>query len=297
MYSYHNKMSNVLLTKMENNALPVRIQEYLKNHKSRLVILTPCYGCMCHVNYMCALMKTIEIFRIYNFPLHVEFCKNDSLVSRARNNLIAKAMYDPETTHIMFIDSDITWDPMDIFKLILSEKPLVGGVYPMKHYFWDKLVPKSGDKKTPVETMLDRKNGNTYLSNIVSDEEMIQYNLLKYNMNYMSNHLSISNNLTEVRHLATGFMMIQRPLLEAMMAEFPATKYVDDVSFLQGDENKYAYALFDCGVEEGHYFSEDWLFCHRWTKMGGKIYVDVSISLVHSGMEDYKGCFISSIIA
>jgi len=290
-------MSNVLLTKMENNALPVRIQEYLKNHKSRLVILTPCYGCMCHVNYMCALMKTIEIFRIYNFPLHVEFCKNDSLVSRARNNLIAKAMYDPETTHIMFIDSDITWDPMDIFKLILSEKPLVGGVYPMKHYFWDKLVPKAGETKTPVETMIDRKNGNSYLSNIVSDEEMVQYNLLKYNMNYMSNHLSISNNLAEVRHLATGFMMIQRPLLESMMAEFPATKYVDDVSFLQGDENKYAYALFDCGVEEGHYFSEDWLFCHRWTKMGGKIYVDVSISLVHSGMEDYKGCFISSIIA
>ena len=290
-------MSNVLLTKMENNALPFRIQEYLKTHKSKLVILTPCYGCMCHVNYMCALIKTIEIFRLYNFPLLVEFCKNDSLVSRARNNLIAKAMIDPEATHIMFIDSDITWDPMDIFKLILSEKPLVGGVYPMKHYFWDKLIPKPGDKKTPVENMIDRKNGNSYLSNIVNDEEMVQYNVLKYNMNYISNHLSISNNLAEVRHLATGFMMIQRTLLESMMLEFPATKYTDDVSFLQGDENKYAYALFDCGVEEGHYFSEDWLFCHRWTKMGGKIYVDVSISLVHSGMEDYKGCFISSIIS
>jgi len=289
--------SSVLLTKMDTNALPFRIEEYLKTHKSKLYILTPCYGSMCHVNYMCTLMKTIELFRIYNFPLQIEFCKNDSLVSRARNNLVAKAMNDPETTHIMFIDSDITWDPMDIFKLILSEKPLVGGVYPMKHYFWDKIVPKPEDKKTPIETMLETKNGNSYLSNVVSDAEMIQYNLLKYNMNYISSHLSIKNNLAEVRHLATGFMMIHRSLLESMMAALPQTKYVDDVCFLKPEENNYAYALFDCGVEEGHYFSEDWLFCHRWTKMGGQIYVDVSISLVHSGMEDYKGCFISSIIA
>jgi hypothetical protein len=287
----------MLHTKMDTNALPFRIQEYLKNHKSKLYILTPCYGSMCNVNYMCTLIKTIDIFRMYNFPLQVEFCKNDSLVSRARNNLVAKAMNDPDTTHIMFIDSDITWDPMDIFKLVLSEKLLVGGVYPMKHYFWDKLIPKPGEIKTPVENMLDRKNGNSYLSNVVSDSDMIQYNLLKYNMNYLSSHLNINNNLAEVRHLATGFMMIRRSLLESMMAELPQTKYVDDVSFLKAEENNYAYALFDCGVEEGHYFSEDWLFCHRWTKMGGKIYVDVTISLIHSGMEDYKGCFISSIIA
>jgi hypothetical protein len=115
-------------------------------------------------------------------------------------------------------------------------------------------------------------------------------------MNYISSNLTITNNLAEVRHLATGFMMIQRSTLESMMLQHPATKYVDDVCFLRDEENKYAYALFDCGVEEGHYFSEDWLFCHRWSKMGGKIYADVSISLVHSGMEDYKGCYISSVL-
>ena len=290
--------SSILLTNMESNPLHFRILEYLKTKTQmpKLYILTPTYGSMCHVNYMCALIKTIEIFRLYNFPLQVEFCKNDSLVSRARNNLVAKAMFDSDTTHIMFIDSDITWDPMDILKLILSDKSLVGGIYPMKHYFWDKLVPKPGEVKTPIEKMIDRKNENSYLANIISDQEMIQYNLVKYNMNYISSNLAITNNLAEVRHLATGFMMIQRSLLESMMMQHPSTKYVDDVCFLRDEENKFAYALFDCGVEEGHYFSEDWLFCHRWSKMGGKIYADVSISLVHSGMEDYKGCYISSVL-
>lgn len=284
-----------IVTKFESNALPFRVQEYLQKYKPKLFILTPTYGSMCHVNYLCALIKTIEVFKTYGFPLQVEFCKNDSLVPRARNNLIAKAMSDKEMTHILFIDSDITWDPMDIFKLILSEKPLVGGIYPMKHYFWDKLVPKPGEKN-PVEVMIDRKNSNTYLAGALSDQDMIQYNLLRYNMNYVSNNVNIVNNLAEVRHLATGFMMIRRPLIESMMLEFPKTKYTDDVSFLFPHENQYAFALFDCGVEEGHYFSEDWLFCHRWTKMGGKIYVDVTISLTHSGMEDYRGCFISSLL-
>lgn len=276
--------------------LPERITAYLKKHKSKLYILTPCYGQVCHVNYLCCMIKTIEVFRQLGFPLHVEFCKNDSLVSRARNNLMAKALYDPETTHIMFIDSDISWEPFDIVKLILSEKPLVGGVYPMKHYFWERLLVKPGDKKNAVEEMLERKRKNPNFANMISDQDMIQHNLLRYNINYALNGIQIENNLAEVRHLATGFMMIRRPMLDIMMKAFPSTKYTDDVSFLKPEENKYAFALFDCGVEDDHYLSEDWMFCHRWAKMGGKIYIDVSINLVHTGMEDYKGCYVSSIL-
>ena len=125
---------------------------------------------------------------------------------------------------------------------------------------------------------------------------MIQYNMLSYNINYLSNSLSIDKNLAKVRHVATGFMMIKRNVIEKMALAFPSTKYVDDVHFLKEEENKHAYALFDCGVEEGHYFSEDWLFCHRWSKMGGSIWIDVSIALTHTGIEDYKGCYIASLI-
>jgi hypothetical protein len=108
--------------------------------------------------------------------------------------------------------------------------------------------------------------------------------------------LSIDQNLAKVRHLATGFMMIKRGLIERMHKAFPSTKYVDDVCFLSAEESNFAYALFDCGVEDGHYFSEDWLFCHRWTKMGGSVYIDVSINLTHTGQEDYRGCYLSTII-
>lgn len=274
-----------------------KVRDYVSKNKLFVYLLTPCFASLCYVSYVHCLMSTVECFKKFNIDLCVEFCRNDSLVSRARNNLVARAMSNPKTTHIMFIDNDISWDPADILKLLISGKPLVGGIYPLKNYNWNKII---NDEKNPynsniVQSLINKKNQSQF-KDMISDENMIQFNLLKYNVNYLETTLSIDQNLARVRHLATGFMMIQRNVIEKMSKAFPSTKYVDDVGFLQGKENDHAYALFDCGVEDGHYFSEDWLFCHRWSKMGGKIWIDVSISLTHTGIEDYKGCYIASLI-
>jgi hypothetical protein len=274
-----------------------QIISFFQKNKVKLYILTPCFASLCYVNYVHSLMATIELFRRFNIQMKVEFCKNDSLVSRARNNLIARGMTDKEATHFLFIDNDITWDPVDVIKLIIADKDLVGGIYPLKSYDWDKLVK---DQSNPynsniIQALLKKKN-SSQLAGIVSDSAMVQHNLLRYNINYLGQYLEINNNLAKVKHLATGFMMMKRKMLTNMMTAFPSTKYVDDVNFLKPEENAMAYALFDCGVEDGHYYSEDWLFCDRWTKMGGDIYVDVSINLTHTGIEDYRGCYVSTII-
>jgi len=239
-------------------------------------------------------MATKEICKKYGIEFHIEFCRNDSLVSRARNNLVARAMGDPKMTHMMFIDADITWDPVDILKLLVADKHLSGGIYPLKHYNWDILTNKKRGVD-PVQALVDRKNKSQFKTTM-SDEDMVQYNLVKYNVNYLDTTINIQNNMARVKHLATGFMMIKRVVIKKMSEAYPSTKYVDDVSFLRPQENEFAYALFDCGVEEGHYFSEDWLFCHRWTKMKGEIWMDVSISLTHTGNVDFKGSYLASLI-
>lgn len=283
--------------KQDTVSMEQRVEEFKQKYNPVVYILTPCFASLCYVNYVHSLMRTVEFFRKLGIVLKIEFCKNDSLVSRARNNLIARAMSDKTATHFMFIDNDITWEPNDILKLLLSEKELIGGIYPLKHYNWDKLIndPQNPYNSNVVQSMIQKKN-NSQLKNMISDGIMIQSNLLKYNINYIDSVLQIDKNMARVKHLATGFMMIRRPVLEKMMKAFPSTKYVDDVNFLRSHENEYAYALFDCGVEDGHYFSEDWLFCSRWTKLNGEIYVDVSINLCHTGIEDYKGCYVSTIL-
>lgn len=280
-----------------NTLIHSKIKEYIVKNSPKLYILTPCYNGMCYVNYMTCLMNTIELFRSVGFPLQIEFCKGDSLIPRARNNLIARAMNDPKMTHVMFIDNDITWNPIDIFKLILADKHLIGGIYPLKNYNWSKLIsdPQNPYNSNIIQSIIQRKN-NSQLKDLISDEDMVKFNLLSYNVNYLDSFLSIERNLAKVRHAPTGFLMIQREVFEQMFLAFPSTKYVDDVHFLKEEENKYAYALFDCGVEDGHYFSEDWLFCYRWSKMEGEVFIDVSINLTHTGIEDYAGSYISSLV-
>lgn len=272
-----------------------RVTEYLSNNKVCLYILTPHYGGMCHVTYMNSLISTISRMKEVGVELHLEFCNNDSLVSRARNNLVAKAMTNPNMTHMLFIDNDITWDPDSILKLIIADKPIVGGIYPLKHYNWDKLVSTNPANPNVVQNWIDRKNQSMF-KDAIPDVDMVHHRMLSYNLNLRTNTLQIENNLTTVRHIATGFMMIKRKVIEKMQQAFPSTKYVDDVGFLSLTESEQAFALFDCGVEEGHYFSEDWLFCHRWTNMGGTIHVDVTINLNHTGPVDYRGCYLASVI-
>ena len=272
-----------------------RVTEYLSTNKVCLYILTPHYGGMCHVTYMNSLIATISRMKEVGVELHLEFCNNDSLVSRARNNLVAKAMTNPNMTHMLFIDNDITWDPDSILKLLIADKPLVGGIYPLKHYNWEKLVSTNPENPNVVQNWIDRKNQSMF-RDAIQDVDLVHHQMLSYNLNLSTNTLQIENNLTTVRHIATGFMMIKRKVIEKMQQAFPSTKYVDDVGFLSPKESEQAFALFDCGVEEGHYFSEDWLFCHRWTKMGGTIHVDVTINLNHTGPVDYRGCYLASVI-
>ena len=281
---------------IELDSLERRIQTYFDNHTDIcLYILTPCFGGLCYTSFVSSLMSTVETMKQYNIETHIEFCNNDSLVSRARNNLIARAMHNPKTTHMLFIDNDIQWDPVDILKLIITDKDLVGGVYPLKKYNWNKVSTKVGENSLMVNKWIDHKNKSIFRDNI-SDQDIVQFRALNYNINYKDNKFHIKDNLAEVKHLATGFMLIKRGVIEKMQKGFPYTKYVDDVNFLDGAENMNAYALFDCGVENNHYYSEDWLFCERWNNMGGDIFIEVTINLSHTGTEQYRGCFLSTIM-
>jgi len=265
------------------------IKKYLETNKPVVHILTPCYGSSCFVNYISCIMATKELFALYKIPLFINFCKNDSLITRARNNLVAKAMNNPDMTHILFIDNDITWDPIDILKLLIADKDLIGGIYPYKNFDWKKL-----QEPNAIENILNKKN-NTFFKN-TDDDRMIQHSILNYNLNYKTKNIEVTNNLIEVRHIATGFMLIKRSVIEQLSNVYPDTKYVDDINYLNKDEERFAYALFDCAVIEKHYFSEDWLFCHRWSQINGKIYTDISINLQHTGLQDYDGSLLASLI-
>ena len=77
-------------------------------------------------------IKWANICRQLNIDWTVETMTNESLISRARNTLTAKFLHNKESTHLMFIDADIGWDPWHLLAMIDAQKDVIGGLYPMK---------------------------------------------------------------------------------------------------------------------------------------------------------------------
>jgi hypothetical protein len=104
--------------------------DYLK--KTRVHICMPCYGGQLTESTFMSFIKWANTARQLGIDWTVETMVNESLISRARNTLTAKFLNTPESTHLMFIDADIGWEPWHLLVMLNADKDVIGGLYPMK---------------------------------------------------------------------------------------------------------------------------------------------------------------------
>ena len=78
---------------------------------------------------MLAVISLIQKFQELNVKLTLYPIMAEALVSRGRNAAVAHFM-GSSATHLFFVDSDIIFNPSDVFKLLNSGKSVIGGVYP-----------------------------------------------------------------------------------------------------------------------------------------------------------------------
>lgn len=102
--------------------------------KCHLHIGLPCYGGQLFEATMTSLLQFVLIAQKYGLNWSLDTMANESLVQRARNNLMAKMMTNQHATHFMFIDSDIRFDPTSILQMIAADKDIIAGLYPKKGY-------------------------------------------------------------------------------------------------------------------------------------------------------------------
>ncbi len=147
----------------------------------------------------------------------------------------------------MFVDADIGFEPESIFRLILADKDIVGGLYPKK--------------ALPIQYVVNKIPGAKQQGDLV-----------------------------QVNNLGTGFMMINRNVIETLIAKNPQLHYVDAIG-LDIKYDPYKYALFNSEIDPAtlEFMSEDYLFCKRWRDNGGEIWADLGIVLNHIGYYVFKG--------
>jgi len=287
----HLKQTESATQPQEGEPQQIRLDEavemFLQKNNVKLLIGTPCYAGMCHTGYLQSLIDLVKNFTLLKIPFEVMTIGNESLIPRARNGIVARFMASSDLTHLMFIDSDITFSWISIVKLLLSNKELSGGCYPKKMLNWEKVR-----------------------HNLKTEPEMNQNILMAKSLDYVFNPVyfkqgdnlvaQVENGLVKVKDIGTGFMLIKKCVIETMMFKYPQLKYKNNVAgYYQEDSNieDYFYTLFDTEIdpESKVYLSEDYLFCKRWRECGGDLWMDLGTNLNHTGVIDYKGCLSLNI--
>jgi len=236
-----------------------------------LVIGTPCFGGQVSWLYAVSLLKLQQAFAQRGWRLGFLLQAGDALVTRARQTIVCHFLEDnPGATHLLFIDADIEFEPEQVFRLLEFGADFTAAVYPVKQINWELMAGAAQAGRSPLESAT--------LAYVVERDT--------------ADKLFIRNGFVKSRYAGTGFLMVRRSVLEAMIEHYPELRYTHEHTGNDPlDGSRWRSALFNCMVDQatGFYLSEDFSFCRRWTDMGGEIWVDHLSRLNHVGVMVYRG--------
>ena len=254
--------------------------ELEKLRKNKLFIATPMYGGMAHGLYIKSSLDLQTTMNKYGIETKFSFLFNESLITRARNYLVDEFLRS-DHTHLLFIDSDIHYNPQDVLALMALDKDVIGGPYPKKSMNWGNIAQAARANPNMDPKELEQLVGE-YVFNVVKGTKQF----------------SVTEPL-EVMEIGTGFMMVKREVFERMEKEYPTIKYKPDhIGQANFDGSRYIHAYFDTVIDtkdsitgggSERYLSEDYMFCQMWRKLGGSIFLCPWMKTQHVGTYAFTG--------
>lgn len=274
--------------------------------KNKLFIATPMYGGMANGLYVKSCLDLQGMMSQYGVETRFSFLFNESLITRARNYLVDEFLRSG-FTHLLFIDSDIDFNPQDVLALLALDKDIIGAPYPKKSINWRNVAAAVQQNPNVEAGKLEAVAGD-YVFNPVPGTK--QFN--------------VSEPL-EVMEIGTGYMMIKRGVFDIFRDKYPHLNYKPDhAGQANFDGSRYIHAYFDTVIDNnytfqdvhnlmtkaaaGHdvkedfkrllelqdgashrYLSEDYMFCQYWRKIGGKIWLCPWMKTQHVGTYPFRG--------
>ena len=260
--------------------IEIKIEEL---RKRKIFVATPMYGGQCSGMYTKSTADLATISTQYGMDIRFFYLFNESLITRARNYLVDEFLRSPYT-HLMFIDSDIHFNPNDVLTLAALDKDIIGAPYPKKCIAWEKV-------RNAVDAGL-------------ADEDPSQ--LEEYTGDFVFNPAGGTSEIkitepVEVLEIGTGFMLVAREVFEKFRDAYQQFNYKPDHNRSENfDGSRYIHAFFDTVIDsdafagEGssgsdRYLSEDYMFCQFTRKIGIKTFLCPWMKLGHIGSYVFNG--------
>lgn len=247
--------------------------------KRKLFLATPMYGGVCS-GMFCKSVSDLTAFCAKNgIQIQLYFLFNESLITRARNYCVDEFMRS-DCTHLMFIDSDIGFNPQDVMAMLAiagddTEYDVLAAPYPKKCIAWEKV-------KRAVDKGFGDKNPN---------------DLERYVGDYVFNPKGGSGQIpifqpVEVLEAGTGFMMVRKNTFKKFAEAFPQYSYKPDhirTAAFDGSREIFMYFQAEIDPASKRYLSEDYWFCQLVQRIGMKVFFCPWMQLQHVGTHVYAG--------
>ena len=235
------------------------IQKVIENNKKnlKLVIATPFYEVKAWSPYVVSLVESIRALNEMGITWDYYQLSGDSYVDRAKNSLVHRFMEESDFTHIMMIDSDMSWEItgfLRMIKAVLVGFPMIGAAYPCKNVWkFFGCVPNVDEEKQ------------------VRCGEVGDVKLL------------------DMWCIPGGFIIYSRKAFE-MVKPF-VNKYTERVAMSEEPKAPtYIYEYFRCNIENAHdRVGEDVYFQLRYKEAGGVIWLEPDVSIIHWGVKGWLG--------
>jgi len=245
-----------------------------------LFVATPMYGGQCAGMFAKSCADLSAICTQYGIPLQFYFLFNESLITRARN-YCCDEFYRASAQHMMFIDSDIGFNPQDVIALMAlqANEPekyeIIGGPYPKKCISWEKI-------KLAVDKGIADEDPNV-LEKFVGD----------YVFNPKGGQQSIRiDEPVEVLEIGTGFMMITKDAFTKFNEKYPEYLYRPDhvrTEHFDGSRKIMMYFQAEVDPKSERYLSEDYWFCQKAQEANIRTWFCPWMKLQHVGSYIFGG--------
>lgn len=204
--------------------------------------------------YTLSMIRTMLGLRDLGIEARLQWVVGNSNLPRARNELVAEFLA-TDCTDLLWIDDDMGWRLNDVVRLLSSDKEFIGGVG----------RKKSDSPDAAVETWCAK-----FLPGDLEQDAM---------------------GAIKVYGVGTGFALVSRKVFEAVKAAHPEWKRPGLAS--QSPAAQEQFFSFYRFVDEpgGQMVSEDIAFCETWRSLGGTVWADPTIELVHVGEREFTGSF------
>jgi hypothetical protein len=229
----------------------------LSGAQATVFIATPMYGGMAAGIYTVSMVQLSAIFLRHRIDSVYSFTASESLIPNARN-VLTHQFLESNATHLMWIDSDIGFNAMDIVTMLTADRDIVCGIYPTKEVDWTR-VAQAVRAGVPPEELSN--HAGSFAIKLLDDSAR--------------GLAADPDGLLEIAAGGTGFMLIKRGVFDTLAEAVP--EYAPEHRLIK------EYYATTTDPESGRLITEDYHFCFLARRHGLKIYAAPWARLAHAG--------------